>query len=339
MRLREVLDRVLGSAEDGQPVDLGPIRSLLGKLVQSSGRHKVHGREGPKIGVDPCARGSHKCPYCRYGFPHKVFSRDGPRKVCFEEREQEGSWSLKFPRNDPYCNTYEPHFLLANLGNVDFRPCLNLWAVAEYITKYATKAPKGSRRLGEVLKGAVDEVCKYGKEEPGVDLLRQSLQKVFSRTLGDRDFSLFEAVHVGLGLPLVFELLSTCSLNTYGTRHVKPQSVIKNLNDDEDVRDESKLDKFDKRLAIVRAQNRNKQPWQIDVTEEELRDVSLYEFYWKYYVPGNRICRSNRPLVLMVTPNLSADCANVTHARHEMYARTCVVAYWRLMPTLSLIHI
>ena len=81
--------------------------------------------------------------------------------------------------------------MLANLGNVDFRPCLNLCAVAEYITKYATKAPKGSKRLGEVLKGAVEEVCKYGKEEPGVDLLRQSLQKVFSRTLGDRDFSFF----------------------------------------------------------------------------------------------------------------------------------------------------
>ena len=62
--------------------------------------------------------------------------------------------------------------------------------------------------------------------------------------------------------------------------------------------------------------------FQDDITEEELRDVSLYEFYWKYYVPGNRICRSNRPLVLMLTRNLSADCANVTHARGEMYTCT-----------------
>ena len=83
----------------------------------------------------------------------------------------------------------------------------------------------------------------------------------------------------------------------------------------------------------MRAQNRNKRPNQIDIREEELRDVSLYEFYWKYYVKSNRIHRSNRPMVMMVTPNVSADCANVTHARHEMYARTCVVAYWRMMPT------
>ena len=54
--------------------------------------------------------------------------------------------------------------LLDNLGNIDWRPCLNLWAVCEYVTKYATKAPKGTNRLGDVLCVAVDEVCKY---EPG----------------------------------------------------------------------------------------------------------------------------------------------------------------------------
>ena len=35
----------------------------------------------------------------------------------------------------------------------------------------------------------------------------------------------------------------------------------------------------------------------------------------------------------MVTPLLSGVMANVGHARHEMYARTCVVAYWRCMTT------
>ena len=35
----------------------------------------------------------------------------------------------------------------------------------------------------------------------------------------------------------------------------------------------------------------------------------------------------------MVTPTFNADCANVCHFKHEAYARTAVVAYWRLMPT------
>ena len=36
---------------------------------------------------------------------------------------------------------------------------------------------------------------------------------------------------------------------------------------------------------------------------------------------------------LMVTPAYSADCANVEHLAHEGYAKACVVAYWRMMPT------
>jgi hypothetical protein len=147
-RLREVLDRVLAAAERGEKLDLEPLRSLVGKLVQSSGRHTDHGKHPPKIGKHACAQGSSKCPTCRYGFPHKMFCRGCDRKTHFEKGEREGSWFLRFPRNDPYCNSYEPHFLLANLGNVDWRPCVNLWAVVEYVTKYATKAPKGSRRLG-----------------------------------------------------------------------------------------------------------------------------------------------------------------------------------------------
>ena len=119
-----------------------------------------------------------------------------------EKGDKEGSWFARFPRNDRLGCCYNPSVMLANLGNIDFRPCLNLWAVVEYVTKYATKAQKGSKRLAEVLRLAVDQVCKYESEGSGVDLLRKSLQKVYSRTLGDRDFSIFEVVHLGLRLLL-----------------------------------------------------------------------------------------------------------------------------------------
>ena len=35
----------------------------------------------------------------------------------------------------------------------------------------------------------------------------------------------------------------------------------------------------------------------------------------------------------MVTPSYGADCANVQHSAHSGYAKACVIAYWRLMPT------
>ena len=68
------------------------------------------------------------------------------------------------------------------------------------------------------------------------------------------------------------------------------------------------------------------------MTEEEIRDVSLYEFWWKYSVYKGRVRKSTRPVCIMVTPCFSADCANVAHPHHEGYARAAVIAYWRHMP-------
>jgi len=140
--------------------------------------------------------------------------------------EREGQWHACFPRNDRLCCSYEEHMLLANMGNTDWRPVLNLWAVVQYVTKYATKAPKGSRKLNEVLRDAVDEVCKYVPEGEGADFLRRSIQKFFARSLGERDYHAYEAVQLGLQLPMVISLMPVVSLNTSGARPLKPRSSV-----------------------------------------------------------------------------------------------------------------
>ena len=142
--------------------------------------------------------------------------------------------------------------LLANMGNIDWRPVLNLWAVVQYVTKYATKAPKGSRKLNEVLKDAVDEVCTYVPEGEGADFLKRSIQKFFAKTLGERDYHAFEAVHLGLQLPQVIPMMPVVNLNTSGSRPLKPHWMLKDKGDDEPVHYDSKVDKFNKRLQLVK---------------------------------------------------------------------------------------
>ena len=44
---------------------------------------------------------------------------------------REGQWEAIFPRNDGLACSHEEHVLLANLGNVDWRPVVNLWSVIE----------------------------------------------------------------------------------------------------------------------------------------------------------------------------------------------------------------
>ena len=249
-----------------------------------------------------------------------------------QKGDLEGQWHARFPRNDRLCCNYEPHVLLATLGNFDWRPVLNVWAVVQYVTKYATKAPKGSRKLQEVLKDAVDEVCTYVPEGEGSDFLRRSIQKFFARSLGERDFLAYEAVQLGLQLPQVIPMMPIVSLNTSGSRPLKPQWMMKYLGEDEPVHYDSKVDKFNKRLQLVRKQIESGIE---EVTAAELQHVSLYEFWWKYFVERGRVKRSTRPVCLMVTPSYSADCANVEHACHESYARCAVLAHWRHMATLT----
>jgi hypothetical protein len=334
VRLSSLLEKVL-LEPDGTPrteVDLNPVRQLVASLVNNGNRHDRHGKLAPDWKKDACARGKPECPYCRYGFPHELRSRcDG---VGLQQQEREGQWKASFPRNDALVGSYEPHVLLANLGNVDWRPLLNLWAVVEYVTKYAMKSPGKSKPMKEVLRGAVDEICKYTKEGEPLDLMRKSLQKVYTKTLGGRDYGIFEAVHLGLGLPLVFPLMNVETLNTDGVRAAKSGKHLKELQPGQPAVWDSKTDKFNKRLHWLRKSFPKELSAEMrEAKEVHMRDLSLYEFWSKYDVRGQRVCPRAAAVALQVTPGYSADCARVDHGLHEAYARRCVIAFWRMMPT------
>ena len=131
-------------------------------------------------------------------------------------------------------------------------------------------------------------------------------------------------------MPQVVPLMPVVSLNTAGSRPLKSAAELRGQGEDAVVHHDSKIDKFNKRLQIVRKQ---RQAGDLSVAEEEVRDVSLFEFWWKFYVDRGRVKRSRGGVCIMVTPSYSADAANVEHAHHEGYARAMVIAHWRHMTT------
>ncbi len=86
-------------------------------------------------------------------------------------------------------------------------------------------------------------------------------------------------MHLGLRLPLVIPLLGCVALNTHGTRPLRQIKDVREGGDDAPVTWDSKIDKFDKRRALVEIA---RQRGQRAIDSEEVRDVSLYEFYWKF---------------------------------------------------------
>ena len=71
------------------------------------------------------------------------------------------------------------------------------------------------------------EVCKYAPAGEGGDWLKESLEKVYARTLGGRDFHLFEAVHRCLRLPLVMPFLDVVPLSVMGPRRMKNREELR----------------------------------------------------------------------------------------------------------------
>jgi hypothetical protein len=190
-----------------------------------------------------------------------------------------GSFRATIPRNDRLVNSHEPHIVVGNLGNVDWQPCLNLWAVVEYVTKYATKSPEGMKSMKDVLKDAVSQVCKYSRDGEPTDYFRKALQKFYAKSVGDRDYSLFEAMRLGLNLPSVVPLMPVVSLNTLGARRFKtPGEMVRETGDSALVAWESKVDKFDRRLELVRRQCK-KDAVKMARLEKEVQHLSLYEFF------------------------------------------------------------
>ena len=92
---------------------------------------------------------------------------------------------------------------------------------------------------------------------------------------------------------------------------LKRVTALRDKADDEPVHWDSKVDKFDKRLEFVRRQRARGDE---SISVEEVRDVSLFEFYWKYAVYRGKLRRGNPAVCLQVTPGYSAECADVQRA-------------------------
>ena len=145
VNLLELLEDIFRDCDDEkkQPCepDTSKLKYLLLALIENGQRHDYHQHEPPTLGKHACARKGKTSQgteyvYCRYLFPREVRSFDESVKGCIQEDPHRPDLrNLCLNRNDGLINNFEEHLLVMNLGNIDWRPLLNLWTVLEYLTK------------------------------------------------------------------------------------------------------------------------------------------------------------------------------------------------------------
>ena len=171
-------------------------------------------------------------------------------------------------RNDPLLNSFEAHLLLANLGNIDWRPLINLWAVLAYLTKYSAKASKPTKQLTSLLDEVLTDVTQFEKEDGSTDLWKRTIMKFYNRVLGNRDYTLFEVVHHGLGLPPTissFGDVENASLSDWHS--MKTGAALTKTEDDDIAFHMNKKEQFAQRGDLILPRN------------ARLSDISNLSFY------------------------------------------------------------
>ena len=162
-----------------------------------------------------------------------------------------------------------------NIGNVDWRPLINLWSVLE-----ATK------HLGKLFGDVVATVCEYEQEDGVHDLWRRTIMKFYNRLLGNRDYSLFEVVHFGLRLPGTlssFGPVESVSVSNWST--VKRGAALRGLPTGDRVTHLNKLEVFNARSFLERPES---------VPLAALENLSFYAFWRLFYNNKNKLVRRRR---------------------------------------------
>ena len=264
INLLDVLTRAFTDPDgnEREEPDTSELRYLLMAILESGQRHdgvQGHGYDKPKMLVHPCARRDRKNEiYCRYLFPRELlqFLPGEARGKILEDPHRPDLRNLFLERNDGLLNNFEEHLLVGNLGNIDWRPLLNLWSVLEYLTKYTAKAGKGSKKLGTLFEDVLHKVVEHEMEDGMHDMWRRTIMKFYNRIVGDRDYSLFEVVHFGLRLPGIlssFGDVRSASVSNWST--VKSGEAYQRVKQNQRVTNKSALELFAARGELKRSSN------------------------------------------------------------------------------------
>ena len=123
---------------------ISSVHRWMSRLINATMRHKDH--------TSYCLRkDKHGKLYCRFRFPLQPREENSRVHFYCERVERGVRWRLYLPLNDPLRNPVNKWQVLAHRSNNDFQPLIDHFCALEYMTKYASKAEKGSKSLDMLL--------------------------------------------------------------------------------------------------------------------------------------------------------------------------------------------
>ena len=214
------------------------------------------------------------CPQTKLVF-EPVHRSDG-KLPCFKAR-------IVTKRNDTRLNNHQRIQLQGWRANCDIQVVIDQYACIEYLSKYAAKGEPKSPMLTETF----DIVMKNTDDNSDA---QKTMKKVAMRTLGQRDFSAQETIHLLFSLRLYSTTFNVLPVSLYGSRRVNPNQH----NVSAPCTKDSLLDLYAKHLQYVK-------------NFPDVKEMSLVEFITKYRLVKGKLVNQSSLIVPQVFPNYSPN--------------------------------
>ena len=194
---------------------------------------------------------------CRFNYPFDLCPQT---KLVFEPLHRSDGKLPRFKarivtkRNDTRLNNHQRIQLQGWRANCNIQVVIDQYACIEYLSKYVAKGEPNSRMLTETF----DIVMKNTDDNSDA---QKTMKKVAMRTLGQRDFSAQETMHLLFSLRLYSTTFNVLPVSLYGSRRVNPNQH----NVSAPCTKDSLLDLYAKRLQYVK-------------NFPDIKEMSLVEF-------------------------------------------------------------
>ena len=296
--------------------------SLLEKTQQHNS-HKPH-PFGPPLEGQNCSRKKPKVSspeeapcYCAKGYPKPL--RPSQSEDIQKDPYREKLYKLSLERNDQTVNNYNAPILLALGANMDIQAVCTYDGLLRYICKYVTKD-----NSMDIFRDFRDDSGK--PTDPPLQHqashqipVNNMVTRLFMNLLKFSFISESELSHHALGLPAHFCSRTFCRINL--------QSELKRLFRPDEACGEEILVKQDE-LSTYERRNELTIPTVSrakGVTEEALKEMSLFYFNRKFYARLNTLCQKKKASIVIFRPYVSPKREN--NPEFEKYMLLTLLAY------------
>lgn len=234
---------------------------------------------------------------CRFKFPKAI------QEVSTLLKDSKGNWVYTPVRNDEKLNLFNSFIAQTWRANTDFQIITSLYAVIEYISKYASKSEPTSKNVLEMF----EEIVKSRNSD---DQARQAYTSLMMKIIGERDIGACETCHILMSIPLFH-----CT-RSFQTLVIKLENYVAIPETEDDG------------TALSFIEFYNQRPLNME-------DMTLLEFA-KRYSKGSRnrlvICRKHK--IVQVYPKVDK---NLNQSSFELFCKQQLMLHkpWRCEQNLK----